>query len=200
MNVYNFLMLLIVAATMKSVKCWSIENQSPLLYNLPPPIPVNCSEDATYCENVEYYPEDLIAWAVGTKYREFFQQSERVSEPPLRNESDVLVCDGKKLTVYPKAVKDEERNWQYLVNTVYHRQPIEVNKCREEDFSYCKAQNNLPPGYTIKCVNRTFKQKMVVIRDGQPFTGSFSFPHDCKCYILKSDTGDEPDPNNSTTD
>ncbi|XP_076370112.1 protein spaetzle 5-like [Tachypleus tridentatus] len=179
---FRFLMFFVVAATIISgVKCGPVKNQSSLPHSLSPPVPVNCSEDATFCENVKDYPEDLIARAVGTEFREFFHKSGQAANPP--HERDALVCGEEKFIVYPRAAKDEKHNWLYLVNTINYRQPVEVKKCKEGNLLYCKSQQSLPLEYTIECVNKTIKQKMVAIRNGQPSTDSFIFPNGCECHI-----------------
>ncbi|XP_043285913.1 protein spaetzle-like isoform X3 [Venturia canescens] len=146
-------------------------------------------ENANFCENPSFYPEDLIREAL--KHRNDLKYSTVVDPMPDKNGTDTgeqdVLCQTKISLVYPRMAKNRANESLFIVNDDFFRQGVYIEVCRNTD-SPCGEISDLLPNYKTSCKQRYIYRKLVVVNStGFATSDYFSFPANCCCHVsLKS--------------
>ncbi|XP_043285828.1 uncharacterized protein [Venturia canescens] len=85
-------------------------------------------ENANFCENPSFYPEDLIREAL--KHRNDLKYSTVVDPMPDKNGTDTgeqdVLCQTKISLVYPRMAKNRANESLFIVNDDFFRQAIQI--------------------------------------------------------------------------
>lgn len=153
---------------------------------------VLCQSEDTYCQRVANYPERLIAARVNASAFRAFRQKEQVPtriegrrRPTEGDSEETRVCDVITDLVFPKAAKDKNGIWRYLVNDKNYRQPVQVEKCRKKNSPCSAISDHLGPGFQTRC-GQTYISKLMMAFDENSldtYSQDFTFPVACVCYV-----------------
>lgn len=110
-------------------------------YNIVRP---TCENDATFCEEVENYPVNLIESVLALepeKYEQFFGADSISPTPQVllaprfgypQQEHPVIVellCSSRESLIFPKTGLTNENKWMYIVNHKRYVQGVRVETC-----------------------------------------------------------------------
>lgn len=149
-----------------------------------PPTPC---ENSDFCEDVPYYPDDLVEAALRGQNFEFLARSDVL--PGISNRGGIVpedtpLCETRERVVYPKVARNVENEWLYVVNHGSVSQGVHVEECVNEDGECDYVYVNNPTTCKQKYI---YKQLVAVNSDGRATTNTFKFPSTCCCYIKNDD-------------
>lgn len=175
------------------------------------PVPSGCLDDGSFCDFVPGYPEEMVnqlmrTW--GSVFRSYFQSGEeeeaevrekKKSElkskeddqqvrTPFGGAPEAQVCDVHVEVRYPRIGLDKDGLMRIIVNTgTEFRQPVLIEKCRNEDGTCGRIHDMLPAGHTTRCATKYVNRVLIALPldDNQvaPVPTKFSFPAACVCFV-----------------
>ncbi|XP_011505471.1 PREDICTED: protein spaetzle isoform X2 [Ceratosolen solmsi marchali] len=152
---------------------------------VPEPSPI--CENSTFCENILNYPNDLVETALRmNKNLKFLPGVDlvpdvvhRVNVPP----EDYPLCDSKEMVIYPKAAKNQDKEWIFVINQGDFIQSVRVETCVKEN-SVCNLVDDFAEGYKTTCKQKyIYRQLMAISSTGQIKPEVFKFPVSCCCHV-----------------
>ncbi|XP_063979035.1 uncharacterized protein LOC135163476 [Diachasmimorpha longicaudata] len=159
--------------------------------NLDIPMPMNnrrgpvCRHGA-FCEDTPFYPIEQINRAIRSDTNLKYLQVKDELEPnvSLRTSGqEEVLCESKRAVVLPRAAKNKNDEWRYIINTENFTQAIGVETC-EKDDSPCKLVDNFAGGYRTMCKqNYIYRQLLAVGPKNKIALESFPIPASCCCHV-----------------
>ncbi|KAK6633737.1 hypothetical protein RUM44_004344 [Polyplax serrata] len=153
-----------------------------------------CGKKTTFCEHVgEEYPSDYINQILkkeGAMFKEFFGK-DVISDPNITERihapEENSLCPFRQEVVFPRAAKNKEDKWLFVVNQDQYVQGVTVEVCLNPE-SRCILTESFPLSYTPYCKQKYIERRLVAIgEDGKPHSDSFRLPSCCSC-VLKHET------------
>ena len=101
------------------------------------------------------------------------------------------ICDEETEYIYPKAAKNNDGNFMFIVNqpggSYKHRQLVKVTKCSRPDEA-C-GQGELFSSFSTSCVQEYSDHKLVALsKTGEELVvDTFSFPSCCICKVDRTE-------------
>lgn len=152
---------------------------------------ISCSTNETlqFCENDEnkLYPTEYIESLLNKtfgKHNEYFD--EVMNRDDFSDESESInLCEIHRRKFYPRVAKNEEHDWQFIINLPKYHQPIRVELCQEAS-SQCLFSEYFPIGYSSSCTQKYSKIPLIGLdANGDIFISEYEYPSHCNCDLLK---------------
>ncbi|XP_011313731.1 uncharacterized protein [Fopius arisanus] len=139
----------------------------------------------TFCEDVPFYPTDLINRIVRSDVNLKYLQIRDELEPTISlrtSGQDEVLCESKKHVIRPRAAQNRNYEWRYIANTDNFTQSIGVEIC-ENDNSACKLVDGFASGYKTMCKQNFIYRELVAVVSGKLTRELFQIPTSCCCQI-----------------
>uniref|UniRef100_A0A2R5LKR9 Putative spatzle alternatively spliced isoform n=1 Tax=Ornithodoros turicata TaxID=34597 RepID=A0A2R5LKR9_9ACAR len=116
------------------------------------------------------------------------KEDEQQVRTPFGGAPEAQVCDTQKEVRYPRIGLDKDGLMRIIINTgSEYRQPVLIEKCRNEDGTCGRIHDMLPAGHTTRCATKYVNRVLVALPlDGnaiEPVPTKFSFPAACVCFV-----------------
>jgi len=98
---------------------------------------------------------------------------------------ETQLCLSHEVTIYPKAARNKEDKWMFIVNHDDYVQGVKVEKCAREGES-CQFLDSPALGFESACRQKYILRKLVALNtDGQSLfvLDTFKLPSCCVCYM-----------------
>lgn len=145
-----------------------------------------------FCEDVDYYPTDLVKNALkkSKNLDSYFEENTAID---IRNrggfddeeDSNDTMCPTRTITKYPQTAVNTNRQEKFLVNVEGYRQGIVFQTCIEN--TNCRFHEGFPLEYESSCKQKYVKRSLAILSDDNQTTAwdSFEVPSCCVCVIKR---------------
>lgn len=99
--------------------------------------------------------------------------------------SEESVCGHRSQPFLPKAAKNSEDKWRYVINDVNYVQTVVAEVCKSEGKPCSHFQDSIASGFSSVCRQRFSMKRLLAIDPDKKKTymDSFKFPSCCSCYV-----------------
>ncbi|XP_035210766.1 protein spaetzle 5-like [Stegodyphus dumicola] len=149
------------------------------------------SDDDTFCEKVENYPEREIRNAINYSSDEFKELFGTLTINPRKmspgDVSEETVCPQQSRLFYPKAAVNENEQWAFVVNDVDYVQAVMAEMCEKEGKPCSFLDGALPSGVSSRCKQKYAYKRLLALHPNQKktYTDAFKFPSCCVCFVKR---------------
>ncbi|XP_022203628.2 neurotrophin 1 isoform X2 [Nilaparvata lugens] len=151
---------------------------------------VDPTSGSTFCEQIDEYPDSIIADVVQkrrTQFQTFFGDDVVTNELFNRiddNLRQMSLCVSREQVIFPKLALNKDDIWKYIVNVnETYRQGIRVEQCSKENKA-CLFSEFFPRPSKATCKQKFIYRKLIAINSlGEPEPDAFMFPSCCSCVL-----------------
>lgn len=154
-----------------------------------PEIPTECDINIGICEHIPNYPQqhvdELLSTMTDLKYRfNLDVETPEIAQRRGSDENNEEMCPSNKTIIYPKAAKNIQGNWVFVVNR--DGKPVQGFKaevCMQVDHA-CKRIAYVSNGYNATCHQKSMERTLWSIdENGKMVLETIPMPTCCSCIV-----------------